>query len=86
MAEWQPINTADTSKLFATNTWVLVATDDGRVTEAYPLYTGPDEYIWVAARGNNLRGNENSRSVYLRDSPTHWMPLPSHPQQKPSDG
>jgi hypothetical protein len=86
MSEWQLIETADTSHLFATSTWVLVATDDGRVTEGYPLYTGPNEYIWIAARGNNLRGNENSRSTYLRDSPTHWMPLPAHPTTGSNDG
>lgn len=78
MTEWRPIGTADTEALFATSTWVLVAVDDGRVTEAYPLYVGADEFIWVTARGNNLKG-KGCCSGYLRDSPTHWMPLPAPP-------
>jgi hypothetical protein len=78
MSEWRPIETANTSQLFASSTWVLVATTEGRVTEAMPLYVDGGGYIWIAARGDNLKGNTGGD--YLRHSATHWMPLPSPPQ------
>lgn len=86
VTEWQPIDTANVSQLFASSQWVLVATDRGRVELAIPFYFDAGGYFWLTLRGSNLRGNDNERSQYLRESPTHWMSIPSHPSAGGNEG
>jgi hypothetical protein len=81
--EWQPIDTADVSQLFATSTWVLIATSEGVVTEAMPYYFDGGGYIWMTARGPNCRGTDDERGQMLPTTVSHWMPLPQHPQRSP---
>ena len=75
---WRPIETANASELFAKSMWVLIHTSDGRVTEGLPHFTDDNGYFWVASRGNNCAGTGGTRK-YLRDTVTHWMPLPDGP-------
>jgi hypothetical protein len=77
---WQPIETADVSKLYAYSTWVLIATDEPRVTEATPYYFDTGGYMWMTARGNNVRGSDAAHDHMLRHKATHWMPMPKAPK------
>lgn len=76
---WFPMESANVSKLFASSTWVLLHTDAGMVTEAIPHYFDGGGYIWMTARGENVRGSDDERNHMLRVKPLHWRPLPSPP-------
>lgn len=73
---WQPVTTADINQLFASSTWVLIHTSDGRVTEGIPVFMDGSKWCWVAGRGNNCIGSEPSMLI---DRVTHWMPRPQPP-------
>lgn len=84
MGEWQPIETADVSRLFSRSVWSLVHTSDGRITLGMPYFNGPESYIWMTTSGSNCKGRGEPGASYLRDSVTHWMPLPLPPgKEKP---
>lgn len=74
------LTSSDTSAMFARTEWVLVATSDGRVTEATPFYGDNALFIWICARGSNCShpGREPEPN-YLRSHVTHYQPLPAPP-------
>lgn len=74
---WQPIESADLGRMFGHSEWVLIATNDGRVTEALPTHTGAG-WVWACARGENV-ADPRHPSPYLRLHATHWMRLPPLP-------
>lgn len=87
--DWRPIETSDFNAIWLSGEMVLVHTVAGLTTTAKALNIADDTRIWVGL-GDNL-SDPRWPSKYLRDTVTHWMPLPpppktlSGPDQKRSD-
>lgn len=80
-AWWQPIETFDFDQGFAASRTVFIHTSDGRVTEGRPFITGPTRRFWVCARGSNAGDPRYKLELSpLRDTVTHWMPMPEAPR------
>jgi hypothetical protein len=79
---WQPIEAVDEgafTAMFASSTWVLAATSDGRVTEAMPYILDGGRRLWICSRGSNC-SDPRWPTEYLPLFVTHWMPLPDAPE------
>lgn len=77
--EWKPIETAELRTLWSHNSPVLVATSEGVVTQARVFELEGGAYMWSCADRENV-ADPRHPSEYLRFEATHWMPLPTPPE------
>lgn len=78
LTEWRDIATAPKD-----GTWVLVSSTEGRSVPACWCFS--EVGFWATGIGGNL-SDPSGPHKYLLHSATHWLPLPSAPNQAKEAG